>query len=99
MVNRLVGLRHNSVVCRYDQDYDIGHFSAARSHGGKGFVPRGIDERDALSLIVDAVGANMLSNSAGFSRSHAALVDRVHKRSLAVIHMSHECDYRATRFQ
>jgi hypothetical protein len=44
--------------------------------------------------VINAVGADMLSDSAGFARSNASLTDGVHERGLAMVNMSHERDNR-----
>ena len=44
--NRFLGLRHDAVVGRNDQDHDVGGLRAARTHRGERFVARRIEERD-----------------------------------------------------
>ena len=41
-------------------------------------------------LCVDAVGADVLGDAAGFARRDARLADRVHQRGLAVVDVAHE---------
>ena len=68
VLNRLFSLRHNAVVCRNHQDYHVSTLSPAGSHGGKGGVSRGIQKGDCALGRVYMVGANVLRDSAGFSR-------------------------------
>ena len=49
-------------------------------------------------FVIDAVGADVLRDSAGFARGDARLANRVHQRSLAVIDVAHESDDRRARF-
>ena len=51
-----------------------------------------IEKSNRLAFVIDAVGADVLRNSAGFARSDARLPDRIHQRRLAVIDVAHESD-------
>ena len=44
------------------------------------------------AFVIDAVGADVLRDAAGFARGDARLADRIHERSLAVIDVTHERD-------
>ncbi len=52
-----------------------------------------------LAFVIDAVGADVLGDAAGFARRDARLADRVHERRLAVIDVTHERDDRAARLE
>ena len=98
VANRLDRLRHDAVVGRHDQHDDVGDFRAARAHGGEGRVARRVDEGDRLAAgRDDLVGADVLSDAAGFARHHVGVADRVEQRGLAVIDMAHDGDDGRTR--
>ena len=100
MVDGLLGLRHDAIVGRHDQDHDVGHLRAARAHPGECFVPRGVDkDHRAASGRLDTRRADVLGDAASLLLGDAARADRVEKGGLAVIHMAHHGDHRRTRLQ
>ena len=50
VVDGLDGLRHDAVVGGDDDDTDVGDLGAAGTHGGEGFVARGVEERYVTSV-------------------------------------------------
>ena len=50
MRNGFFRLRHDTVVCRDDEDHDIGNGGAAGAHERERFVTRCIEERDLAIL-------------------------------------------------
>jgi hypothetical protein len=77
VVERLDGLRHDAVVGRDHEDRDVGDLGTTGTHGREGLVTRGVDEGDrpvdALVLLVDLVGADVLGDAAGLAAATSAL--------------------------
>ncbi|MPM56040.1 hypothetical protein SDC9_102838 [bioreactor metagenome] len=99
MVDRLDGLRHNAVVRRDNEDDDIRHLRTARTHGGKRLMTRRVDKRNLTVLAANGVSADMLRNAARFAFGYAAVANRVQKRGLAVVNVTHDGDNRRTGFE
>ena len=99
MADRFLGLRHNAVVGRHDQDGDIGDVGPARPHFCKGFVPRRIDESDRLAVLFDLIGADVLGNAALFTRNHVNADNAVQKRRFSMVDVSEERNDWRTRLQ
>ncbi len=84
MVYRFQRLRHHSVVrCDHD-DHDVGDLGSAGTHAGEGFVTWGIEEDDFAAEggrvrlgNTNLVGADVLRDAAGFTRSYVGFTDRV----------------------
>ena len=90
VIDRLNRLRHDAIIrCDHQHD-DVGHVSTTRAHSGESRVARSIDKGNFRSVVIDAVGADMLGNPASFTCGHPRFANRIHQRSLAVINMSHE---------
>ena len=61
MVDRLLGLGHHVVVSSDDDDGDVRDLGSTGTHSGEGFVPRGVEEGNALAVgELEAVGPDML---------------------------------------
>lgn len=58
----LFRLRHNTVVGSDDEDDNVGHLSAARTHRREGSVARGVKEADRSGLVVGRVGRGRQSD-------------------------------------
>ena len=99
VVDRLDGLRHDAVVGRDDDDGDVRDSGAARTHGRKGFVARGVEERDLLSVQHYAVSSDVLGDTAGLALDDVGLADVVQQRGLTVVDVSHDRHDRRTRNQ
>jgi hypothetical protein len=56
-------LRHDSIVGRHNQDDDICCLCTTGTHGGEGFVARGIEEDDVAPRGVHCIGADMLRDA------------------------------------
>ena len=91
-------LRHDAVVGRHHQHHDIGGLGAARAHGGKGLVTRGIEEGNNALRGFDMVGADVLGNAAGFAGGHLGLANVIEQRGLAVVDVAHHCHHRRPGF-
>ena len=99
VIQRLDRLRHDAVIGRDDEHDDVGDVRAAGAHRGEGGVAGGVEESDAVAVVLDAVSADVLRDAAGFARGDARLADRVHERGLAVIDMAHEGDDRRAQLE
>ena len=64
VIDRFDGLGHDAIVRGHDQHDDIGHFRAARAHGGESFMARRIEKRHAAAVHLDVIRADMLGNPA-----------------------------------
>ena len=96
MVDRLDSLRHDTVICRNDQYGDIRGIRAAHTHGRKCFMTRCVEECDLLPVDRDHVSTDMLRDTARLAVGHMCISDRVEKRCLAVVNMTHDTDDRRT---
>ena len=90
-------LRLYAVIGRHDENRDIRHVSASRTHGRKCLMTRRVEEDDTLTVMCDLRRTDMLSDAARFAGSNAGMADLVEKRSLSVIDMSHDSDDRRSR--
>ncbi len=94
VVDRLDGLRHHSIIGRDNQHHDIRDLRAAGTHTRERFVTRRIDENDLLPVVIDVICADMLRNPARFLVGNMRQTDRVEKRRLAMVDMTHDRDHR-----
>ena len=89
VVDSLNGLGHDSVVSRDNKNSDIGYLSAASAHGGERLVSGGVEEGDGLAVYLNAVRADVLGDSARFTRGYVGVADSVENRGLAVVDVTH----------
>ncbi len=95
VADRLLRLRHDTVVGGDDQDHDVGDVRAASAHGGERGVSRRVEERDAaVPVDFDVVRPHVLGDTAGLAGDHVRLADVVEQRRLAVIDVAHHGDDR-----
>ncbi len=99
MVDRLHGLTHDAVVGGHDQDDDVRHLGPSGPHGRKGLMTRRIEKDDLPALDLHMVGADGLGDPARLAVDHMGLADRVQKRRLAVIDVTHDRHDRRPRLQ
>ena len=79
VTDRFQRLRHQAIVGRDNEHHDVGDLSATRPHRCERSMPRRIDKGNPGAFVIDAVGADVLRNSAGFARRHARLANRIQK--------------------
>ena len=89
MIDCLNGLGHDAVVSRHDKYGDICSLSASCSHGCESLVSGSIQEGYVLSVNVNGVSADMLSNTAGLALGNVGMTDRVKKRCFTVVNVTH----------
>ena len=95
MVNRLNGLRHDAIIGSHDQNNNIGHFGAARAHGGKGGMTRRVNESHRRAIRrCGLISTNMLGDATGLAIGHFGLTQRIKQRGFAVVNMTHHRDNR-----
>ena len=99
MVNRLNGLRHNAVVCRNNQNDNIGNLCTTSTHSGKGLVTWGIDEGNLTAVNSDLRSTDCLCNAAGLTSCNTGVTDCVQKRCLTVVNVTHDGNYWRTWLQ
>src|SRR5438132_1108416 len=97
--NGFNGLRHEAIVGCDNEHNDIGDIRPPRAHRRKGSVPRRVDKGKCRAIVINAIGADMLSNAAGFARRDTGFANGVHQRCLAMINMSHERDNRCPQLE
>ena len=94
VVDRLLGLRLDSVVgCDHDHR-EVRHARAARAHRRERFVARRVQEGDLAPAVVHLVGADVLRYPTRLARGHLGLANRVQQRGLAVVDVAHDRDHR-----
>ncbi len=89
MVDRLNGLRHDTVVRRYNKDRNIRDLRTARTHGGERLVTRGVEEGDRLAVDLHTVGADVLGDAACLACGDVGVTDGVQNGGLAVVNVTH----------
>ena len=97
MLDRLVGLRHHSVVRRNDQDHDVGHPRPARPHRGERRVAGGVEKGERSAFGRDVVGADVLGDAARLSASHVGASYPVEQGGLSVVDVAHDGHHRRPR--
>ena len=98
VVDGLDGLRHDVVVGCDDDDGDVRHLGATCTHGGEGFMARGVEEGDVSTVGQGhAVGTDMLRDATGLACDHVGVTDVVKQRRLTVIYVAHDGHNRRTR--
>ena len=93
MAHCLFGLRHHTIIGSHYQNHNISGFGATGTHGGKGFVARGIEESNNTARRFNMVSADMLGNAASFACCHFGTADIVQQRSFAVVYVTHHGNY------
>ena len=99
MRNRLLRLRHDTVVGCDDEHGDVGHLRAAGAHGGERLVARRVEERDEATRVICLIRADVLRDPARLGRDDRGLADRVEQRRLAVVDVTHDRDDRRARLE
>ena len=97
MRNSFERLGHHAVVGRHHQNDDVSRLSTAGAHGRKGFMPRGIEERNNAARRLHMISADMLGNATRFTRSDLSAADVVEERGLAMVNVAHDRNNRRTR--
>ena len=89
----LLGLRHDVVVGSDDDDGDVGDLGASGTHGGEGFVARGVEEGDFAAVVErHVVGTDVLRDAAGLACNDVRLADVVEERRFTVVYVTHDGD-------
>ncbi len=95
--DRLLRLRHHTVVGGYDENCDVGHLGTAGAHCGERLVSRRVEKGQAPSVELGLVCADVLRDPARLGLDDGCLSDRVEERRLAMIDMAHDRDDRRAR--
>src|SRR5260370_30390179 len=77
----------------------MGDLCSTGTHGGEGFVTRGVHECDFLAVDFDLVCTDMLSNATGFAGRDLCFADGVEQGCFAMIDVSHDGDDRRDNYQ
>ena len=92
VIDRFDRLRHDAVVGRDNEYHNVGHIGATRAHRGEGGVTWRVDEGNFRSVVINAIGADVLRDPADLAGRDTRLSDRVHKCGLTVVNVPHERD-------
>ena len=96
---RLVGLRHESVVRRDHEDRHIRRTGAARTHLSKRRVTGGIEKSDLPIVEIDLVGPDVLSDSARFTFRHIGFANGIEQRGLSMVDVTQNANHRRPEHQ
>ena len=99
MADRLEGLGHDPVVGRDHDDRDVGHLGAAGAHRRERLMARRIEEDDALAVVGDLAGADVLGDATPLAGGHLGRPDRVEQAGLAVVDVAHDGHDRRARLE
>src|SRR5262245_66354206 len=69
-------LRHDAIIRGDNQHDDVRDVRATGAHRGERGVTRGINKRNFVSVVLDAIRADVLRDSAGFTRSEERRVGK-----------------------
>src|SRR5205085_10193392 len=94
MVNGFTGLRHDTIVSRYDNDGDMGDMSASSTHSSKCFVTWRIQEGYLLAIDLNLVSADMLGDPTCFSGRYFGFTYRIKERRFPMVYVPHNRDNR-----
>ena len=96
MVDRLNGLRHDTVVSCYNQDSDVGDVCAASTHRGECLMSWGIQEGDRLVIDHNLICTDVLGNTAGLGGGDVGVTDCVQNGGFTVVNVTHNNNNRRT---
>ena len=99
MGDRFERLRHEAVIRRHNDDHDVRDIGSPGAHRGESGVAGGVEESDFLAIAFDAVSADVLRDTACFTRCDAGFANGIEKGSFAVVHMAHESDNRGAQLK
>ena len=91
VVDSLDSLRHHAVIGCNDNNSHIGNLCTTSTHSGKCLVTRGVKEGNLLTIQLNRVSTDVLSDTSSLACDNIGLTDIVEQRSLTVIDMTHNC--------
>ena len=95
----LEGLGHDAVVGGDDDDRDVGDAGATGTHGGERLVTRGVEEDDALAVVLDLARADVLGDATPLAGRDLGGAQGVEQAGLAVVDVAHDGHDRGARLQ
>ena len=99
VADRLERLGHDPVVGGDDHDRDVGHLGAAGAHRRERLVTGRVEEDDALAVVGDLAGADVLGDAAALAGRHLGRADGVEQARLAVVDVAHDGHDRGARLE
>src|SRR5713101_1201762 len=99
VVDRFLRLRHDAIIGRHHQHYDIGNLRASRAHPCKRLVARRIHEHHRAIIDDHLVSADVLGDPARFARGNIRFANGVQQTRLPVIDVAHHRHHRRPRLQ
>ena len=94
VIDSFNSLRHNTVICRNNQNCDIGCHSAPCTHSGECGVTRSIKKCNFLTVNVNLISTDCLSDAACLGRGDFCITDSIKDRGLTVVNVTHNANYR-----
>ena len=92
-------LGHDAVVGGDHDDRDVGDPRAAGTHGGERLVTRGVEEDDALAVVLDLGRADVLGDATALAGRDLGRAEGVEQARLAVVDVAHDGDDRGARLE
>ena len=99
MLDRLDGLRHDTVIRGHDEHDDIRHLGTPCAHRSERGMTRRIQKAQRALVRLDVVSTDVLRDAARFSVCHLGAANKIEQRRLAVIHMSHDRNHGRTWYR
>mmetsp|Transcript_25255 Transcript_25255/g.32349 ORF Transcript_25255/g.32349 Transcript_25255/m.32349 type:complete len:237 (-) Transcript_25255:202-912(-) len=88
--DRLNGLRHDGVIGSDHENNNVSDIRAAGTHRRECCVTRCVEEADLVArLQLNLIGADMLGDAAGFASNNICRAQRVQKRGLTMVNVTH----------
>ena len=99
MAQGLTRLWHDAVIRRHHEHHNVGDIRTPRPHLGKRGVTRGVNERDRVTIVLNAVSTNVLRDATRLTSGDPRLAQRIQKRCLAMVNVTHESDDRSAQLE
>ena len=94
MVDCFYRLGHYAVVCRNNQNCNIGRIRAAHTHCSERFMSGCIQEGNRLTIDLYGVRTNMLRDASCLAVCYIRLTDRIQQGGFTVVNVTHNTDDR-----
>ena len=99
MVDGFYCLRHNTVVCRYNQNSNICDLCTTHTHCCKCFVTGCIQECDGFAVDLYCISTNVLCDTAGFAFCYITVTNGIQQGCFTVVNVTHNNNNGRSFFQ